>query len=61
MDKLRKDLLFGFRSLVAKPTYSLISLLTLVIGISVTTIMFSLVNSILLQPLPYHSLTSWLK
>ena len=52
MDKLRKDLLFGFRSLVAKPTYSLISLLTLVIGISVTTIMFSLVNSILLRPLP---------
>jgi putative ABC transport system permease protein len=52
MDKLLKDTVFGFRTLLAKPTYSLISLLTLVIGISVTTIMFSLVNSILLKPLP---------
>lgn len=52
MNTLIKDIRFGFRSLVSKPTYSFIALLTLALGIGVTTTMFSLVNSILLKPLP---------
>lgn len=52
MDRLIKDIKFGFRSLVAKPTYSIIALVTLMLGMGVTITMFSLVNSILLKPLP---------
>lgn len=52
MDRLIKDIKFGFRSLVAKPTYSIIALITLMLGMGVTITMFSLVNSILLKPLP---------
>lgn len=52
MDRIIKDFKFGFRSLIGKPTYSIIALLTLTLGIGVTTTMFSLVNSILLKPLP---------
>jgi predicted permease len=52
MDTLIKDILFGVRSLIAKPTYTLIALLTLILGLSITITMFSLVNSILFKPLP---------
>ena len=52
MDTLMKDFRFGMRSLIAKPTYTVIALLTLVLGLSITITMFSLVNSILFKPLP---------
>lgn len=52
MDTLIKDFRFGMRSLIAKPTYTAIALLTLVLGLSITITMFSLVNSILFKPLP---------
>ncbi|TQV88558.1 ABC transporter permease [Aliikangiella coralliicola] len=52
MRRLMKDISFSFRTLTSRPIYSLIALLTLALGISVTATMFTLVNSILYKPLP---------
>lgn len=53
MDRFFDDIKFGFRNLVANPTFSLIAIITLALGIGVTTAMFTLVNSVLLKPLPF--------
>ena len=53
MERLIEDLKFGFRSLKANPTFTFIAILTLTLGIGVTTAMFTLVNSVLLKPLPF--------
>jgi predicted permease len=47
------DLKFSVRSLVRQPAFSLTAILTLVLGIGATTAMFTLVNAVLLRPLPY--------
>ena len=47
------DLKFTFRQLVKAPAFTAIALLTLALGIGVNTAMFSVVNTLLLQPAPY--------
>lgn len=54
MDRFLKDLSYGARSLRASPAFSLVAILTLGIGIGSTTTVFSVVNGVLLQPLPFH-------
>lgn len=53
MERLLEDIKFGFRSLKANPIFSFISILTLALGIGITTAMFTLVNNVLLKPLPF--------
>jgi len=48
-----KDLRFAARTLRKNPIFSVFALLTIGLGIGATTLMFSVVNSLLLQPLPY--------
>jgi predicted permease len=43
----------AFRSLVKKPLYSFLAILTLGLGIAASTVMYSVVDGILLRPLPY--------
>jgi predicted permease len=53
METLIKDLRYGFRSLVKRPGFSAIAIITLAVGIGANTAIFSVVNTVLLQPLPF--------
>jgi putative ABC transport system permease protein len=53
MSNLKNDLRYGLRLLIRNPGFSAVAVLTLALGIGVTTAIFSLVNGILLRPLPF--------
>src|ERR1700744_5457940 len=48
-----RDLRFGVRSLARSRTFSAVAVLSLALGIGAATAIFSLVDSILVRPLPY--------
>jgi len=52
LDNLRNDLRYAVRSYAKAPAFTVIILTTLALGIGASTAIFSMVNGILLQPLP---------
>jgi hypothetical protein len=55
LERIRDDIFFAARLLRRYPGFSAATLIVLALGIGLTTTMFSVVNNVLIRPLPFHA------